>query len=455
MGEGGHDRLRTGLGLAGGATPPPDSVRESGDAPQIGAVQANSDQAGSMTTVPFEVVRGTEFVFEPFLGSLIQLPAVRMQRARSSEFFLPQSLVQVGETKPSVGSGEGIAWERASAASTVGREENALAAAELWNAASREKSDKEKSSREQAGRRSTIRLPAELKAAMLQIDEQRRQTQEEREKPATEKRRGFLMARRLKKAEAPETAGEIRGLEVKSIRRVVKQAEAQFARGSALSPLTPGIEKAQGAERVIVPVKQEPALPLPVKAAEPELLVSQPASEVTADQEAARAAWEAEEIEPVFAQTKIAEEEKPLKKKERLSLRTRLQRWWGGDSARLDGDRRRAERSSLTGLVAFYWSGGTPKPHEIVNISKTGFYLRTTELWSLETLVRMTLQRPVREAKPKRESISVLARVVRIDKDGVGHEFVTTEALMNARSMDVMPSQGTDWKELDRFLDAG
>jgi hypothetical protein len=31
---------------------------------------------------------------------------------------------------------------------------------------------------------------------------------------------------------------------------------------------------------------------------------------------------------------------------------------------------------------------------------------------------------------------------------------VTTEALMNARSMDVMPSHGTDWKELDRFLEA-
>jgi hypothetical protein len=132
-----------------------------------------------------------------------------------------------------------------------------------------------------------------------------------------------------------------------------------------------------------------------------------------------------------------------------------LQRWLVGDLPEIDVDRRRAGRTSLPGVVAFYWSGGTPKPHEIVNISKTGFYLRTSELWSLETLVRMTLQRPVTDEQQKRESISVLARVVRIDKGGVGHEFVTTEALMNARSMDVMPSKGTDWKELDRFLEAG
>jgi hypothetical protein len=319
MGDGEHGQLRNGLGLAGGATPASDSVRESGEAPQTGAGQANSDQAGSMTTAPLEVVRSTEFVFEPFLGSLIQLPAVRMQRAQSSEFFLPQSQVRVS------------------------------------------------------------------------------------------------------------------------------------------------------AEQVIAPLEQEAALPPTVtasllttrpaeeeeKAAEPELLASQPVSEVAEDQDAARAAWEAEEIEPVFARTKIAEEEKPPKKKEKLSLAMRLQRWIVGDLPEIDEDRRRAERTSLPGLVAFYWSGGTPKPHEIVNISKTGLYLRTSELWSLETLVRMTLQRPVTDKKQKRESISVLARVVRIDKGGVGHEFVTAEALRNARSMDVMPSRGTDWKELDRFLEAG
>ena len=163
------------------------------------------------------------------------------------------------------------------------------------------------------------------------------------------------------------------------------------------------------------------------------------------------------EIEPVKPATpripieKPSEEEaEPRKKKGKLPLASRLQRWIGGAS--LDGNRRRADRVAMPGLVAFYWSGGSPRPHEIVNISKTGFYLKTREFWSLETLVRMTLQRPPTEMKPKAESISVLARVVRIDEDGVGHEFVTTEALMHARSMDVMPSQGTDTRALDKFL---
>lgn len=164
-------------------------------------------------------------------------------------------------------------------------------------------------------------------------------------------------------------------------------------------------------------------------------------------------------MEPVEPATPETPHEQPLEeeaeqsrwKKEKLPFSTRLGRWLGG-SSRLDGNRRRADRTPMPGLVAFYWSGGSPRPHEIVNISKTGFYLKTKELWSIETLVRMTLQRPPSETNRKAESISVLARVVRIDEEGVGHEFVTTEALRHAHSLDVMPSQGTDTRELDKFL---
>ena len=46
-----------------------------------------------MTTVPFEVVRRAEFVFEPFLGSLIQLPEAGPSQAQNSEYFLPHSPV--------------------------------------------------------------------------------------------------------------------------------------------------------------------------------------------------------------------------------------------------------------------------------------------------------------------------------------------------------------------------
>jgi hypothetical protein len=45
-----------------------------------------------------------------------------------------------------------------------------------------------------------------------------------------------------------------------------------------------------------------------------------------------------------------------------------------------------------------------------------------------------------------------LARVVRIDEGGIGHEFVTTEVLTHLRARDFLPQQGTNRKELERFL---
>ena len=143
--------------------------------------------------------------------------------------------------------------------------------------------------------------------------------------------------------------------------------------------------------------------------------------------------------------------EKPKRRVGKISLGERLHRWIGGEVS-LTGDRRRGERAALPGLVAFYWSGGAPRPHEIVNISKTGFYVRTKDLWLPNTLVRMTLQRPDEAEGSGRESISVLARVVRIDEDGVGHEFVTSQDLRNVRTRDVLPVQGTNMKLLEKFL---
>ena len=86
-----------------------------------------------------------------------------------------------------------------------------------------------------------------------------------------------------------------------------------------------------------------------------------------------------------------------------------------------------------------------------MNISSTGLYLRSKELWSPNTLVRMTLERQDADYSEKK-SISVLARVVRVDEGGIGHEFVTNEVLKNLRARDFLPQQGTNRKELERFL---
>ena len=110
-----------------------------------------------------------------------------------------------------------------------------------------------------------------------------------------------------------------------------------------------------------------------------------------------------------------------------------------------------AFRITSPGLVAFYWSGGSPKPHQVLDISDTGFYLLTQELWSPQTMLRVTLQRPDTEEGNPKHSITVLARVVRIGPDGVGHEFVMTESLKR-KSFDLLPDKGTDPKALKRFL---
>jgi hypothetical protein len=63
----------------------------------------------------------------------------------------------------------------------------------------------------------------------------------------------------------------------------------------------------------------------------------------------------------------------------------------------------------------------------------------------------MTMERQHAELDEKK-SITVLARVVRIDDEGIGHEFVTNEVLTNLRAQNFLPQQGTNRKELERFL---
>ncbi len=352
-----------------------------GEAPQTGVGATHSGQTVPVTTVPFEVVRRAEFVFEPFVGSLIQLPEAAAQQGQSSEFFLPQSPLPpllAGETKSPTGVAESDVSEQP----------------------------------EQMEQRTSTQLSPELKAVILRIDEQRRLRYERKDPSNRDKPR-------LPNPELEKNA------EVQAAERMARWEEIAAPEAT---------EKEQTADRT--------------------LHIAEPVSEVAGVEETQRANLNPAPVETVFAHTPIAEgsaigEEKQRgKKKEKLSLATRLRRWLGGEAPALVGSRRRAERVIMPGLVAFYWSGGTPRPHEIVNVSKTGFYMRTTELWAVETLVRMTLQQPASRAK----TVSVLARVVRIDEGGVGHEFVTTEALMAARSLDVMPSEGTDWRELDIFL---
>jgi hypothetical protein len=90
-------------------------------------------------------------------------------------------------------------------------------------------------------------------------------------------------------------------------------------------------------------------------------------------------------------------------------------------------DRRRADRQSLPGLIAYYFTGGSPEPQKISNISVTGFYLHTDERWMPGTVVRMTLQRVGSKGDDPSDTLTVNSRIVRWGEDGEGFEFILAD----------------------------
>jgi hypothetical protein len=131
------------------------------------------------------------------------------------------------------------------------------------------------------------------------------------------------------------------------------------------------------------------------------------------------------------------------------SLGMRFKRWLN-PVAPVAGDRRRAHRRYVPGMVAHYYTGGAPTPHEVADISMTGFYLLTEDRWMPETMIQMSLQKPCAKGERK-QCITVLSKIVRRGSDGVAAQFVMPEDL-NPLSHDVQPSQATDKFSLARFL---
>lgn len=131
------------------------------------------------------------------------------------------------------------------------------------------------------------------------------------------------------------------------------------------------------------------------------------------------------------------------------SFGTRFKRWLNTTS-QPKSDRRRAYRRYVPGMVAHYYTGGAPRPHDIADISMTGFYVLTQDRWMPDTMIQMTLQKPCAKGERK-QSISVLSKIVRRGTDGVAAEFVMAESL-DPQSRDVLPSQATDRFALARFI---
>ena len=126
------------------------------------------------------------------------------------------------------------------------------------------------------------------------------------------------------------------------------------------------------------------------------------------------------------------------------SLRIWLRNW-------LSSDRRRAHRKPLPGLVAYYWTGSTPRAYQIADISIAGLYLLTEDRWFPGTMVLMTLQRTDSLGKNIDDAIAVQGKVVRWDSEGLGLAFVVSRGQDSDISERIL-ARGADRKTLERFL---
>jgi PilZ domain len=85
-------------------------------------------------------------------------------------------------------------------------------------------------------------------------------------------------------------------------------------------------------------------------------------------------------------------------------------------------EQRGSSRESINGLVAHFFTGGFPIPHEVHDISATGAYVYTQERWYPGTVVRVTLTDSRNSGSEL--SITLNSSVVRTGADGVGLQFL-------------------------------
>ena len=131
----------------------------------------------------------------------------------------------------------------------------------------------------------------------------------------------------------------------------------------------------------------------------------------------------------------------------KLSFVEKVQRWLSSETPRIQ----RLSRHPLPELIAYHWSGGTPHPYALGDISGTGFYLLTDERPYPGTLIKMTLQRTSTGNERLQDSVAVYAKVVRWGPDGVGFAFAALNA-KDAKKTDHRLGDLADQETLNMFL---
>jgi|HubBroStandDraft_1064217.scaffolds.fasta_scaffold27616_4 hypothetical protein len=160
-------------------------------------------------------------------------------------------------------------------------------------------------------------------------------------------------------------------------------------------------------------------------------------------------------LESSAAEAPYAESAAPVNAPAKRGVADRL--WAKRDTSRnwfqrlLLGDSpepRSGPRVVISGLVAYFFTGGTPTPHEVSDISTSGIYIITSERWYIGTIVRLTLS-DRHDAKTER-SLTVNARVTRLGSDGVGFEFLL-DGGHRLEAVHLGPDYRTDGVDINRL----
>ncbi|HVC47320.1 MAG TPA: PilZ domain-containing protein [Terracidiphilus sp.] len=127
---------------------------------------------------------------------------------------------------------------------------------------------------------------------------------------------------------------------------------------------------------------------------------------------------------------------------------TRLMNWF----MERPRERRRSDRFPLPGLVGYHWSGSTPTPLLVGNISPTGFFLVTQERPMPGTRILMTLQRSGSSGSDPDDFLAVQSRVVRWGPDGIGFQLLPMETTRSKNNALLGAVNGANRKAIKHFL---
>jgi hypothetical protein len=132
---------------------------------------------------------------------------------------------------------------------------------------------------------------------------------------------------------------------------------------------------------------------------------------------------------------------------------TTSKNWWQRLLSPEPSDPRKAPRTALPWLVAYFFTGARPVAHGIRDISATGLYVFAEDRWYPGTVVRITL---TDKRNPTEErSLTVNAEVIRSAEDGIGFQFVLKDGKDSRRAsasgLDRLV-QGVDRAEVEQFL---